>query len=100
VNAQATAGVADHEQGLASGLLNTSLQIGGAVVLAVVTAIVGSGGAAPKGQLLPHMTSALTVVLGVSVVGLLITAVRLIPRRAVVASPVDDAEAIYEGSAA
>src|SRR5207237_10035269 len=39
VNAQATAGVDNHEQGLASGLLNTSMQVGGAVVLAVVTAI-------------------------------------------------------------
>jgi Na+/melibiose symporter-like transporter len=44
LNAQATAGVANHEQGLASGLLNTSLQIGGAIVLAVVTAILGTGG--------------------------------------------------------
>jgi len=29
VNVQGTAGIADHEQGLASGLVNTSLQIGG-----------------------------------------------------------------------
>ena len=36
---RATAGVADHEQGLASGILQTSFQVGGAVVLAVVTAI-------------------------------------------------------------
>jgi MFS family permease len=100
VNAQATAGVADHEQGLASGLLNTSLQIGGAVVLAVVTAIVGNGGAARKNELLPHMTTALTVIMGVLVVGLLITVVRLVPRRAVASSPVDEAEAIVEGAAA
>ena len=83
VNVQATSGVADHEQGLASGLVNTSIQIGGAIVLAVVTAIVGNGSGAPKGHLLPHMTTALTVVLGVSVLGLLVTAVRLRPRRAV-----------------
>jgi MFS family permease len=47
LNIQATAGVADEEQGLASGLVNTSFQVGGAVVLAVVTAVVdaktGSG---------------------------------------------------------
>jgi MFS family permease len=83
VNVQATAGVADHEQGLASGLVNTSLQIGGAVVLAIITAIVGNGGSQPahNHRLLPHMTTALTVVVGVSVLGLLVTAARLRPRR-------------------
>ena len=45
LNIQATAGVADHEQGLASGILQTSMQVGGAVVLSVVTAIVDAGGA-------------------------------------------------------
>jgi MFS family permease len=39
VNVAATAGVAEHEQGLAGGLLNTSFQFGGALVLAVVTAV-------------------------------------------------------------
>ncbi|MBB2909596.1 EmrB/QacA subfamily drug resistance transporter [Streptosporangium becharense] len=43
LNIQATNGVADDEQGLASGLLNTSGQVGGAVVLAVVTAVLTSG---------------------------------------------------------
>jgi EmrB/QacA subfamily drug resistance transporter len=83
VNAQATAGVADHEQGLASGLVNTSIQVGGAIVLAIITAIVGNGGGRPAHdhQLLPHMTTALTVVVGVAVLGLLLTAVRLRPRR-------------------
>ena len=83
VNAQATAGVADHEQGLASGLVNTSLQIGGAVVLAIITAIVGKAGSQPTHdhRLLPHMTTALAVVVGVSVLGLVVTAARLRPRR-------------------
>jgi sugar phosphate permease len=40
--------VASEEQGLAGGLLNTSFQFGGALVLAIVTAVinanVGSGG--------------------------------------------------------
>ena len=40
---QATAGVADEEQGLASGLVNTSFQVGGAIVTAVVSAVVTSG---------------------------------------------------------
>lgn len=40
---QGTSGVDDAEQGLAAGLLNTSGQVGGAVVLAGVTALIASG---------------------------------------------------------
>jgi hypothetical protein len=39
LNIAATNGVAAHEQGLASGLVNTSFQFGGALVLAVATAV-------------------------------------------------------------
>jgi sugar phosphate permease len=90
VNVQATAGVADHEQGLASGLLNTSMQLGGAVVLAVVTAILsGSHATAAHDHLLPGMTTALGVVVGVSLLGLVLTLVRLRPRRReLVAEPI------------
>jgi predicted MFS family arabinose efflux permease len=71
-NIQAVAGVADHEQGLASGLLNTSFQIGGAVGLAVISAVVSSGGGgAPT---LDDFQSAIPVVVGVAVVGLAIAA--------------------------
>ncbi len=75
VNAQATKGVANHEQGLASGLLNTSLQIGGAIVLAVVTAILSSSGSSANvhDKLLPGMTTAIAVCGGVSLVALLMT---------------------------
>ena len=41
----ATAGVPDAEQGLASSLFQTSFQVGGAVVLAIVTAVVDASGA-------------------------------------------------------
>jgi sugar phosphate permease len=41
----ATAGVPSAEQGLASSLFQTSFQVGGAVVLAVVTAVVEAAGA-------------------------------------------------------
>jgi MFS family permease len=73
-NAQATGGVADREQGVASGLVNTSLQIGGAVVLAVVTAILGHTHTAVHDQLLPGTQTALAVVIGVSAVAALFTA--------------------------
>jgi sugar phosphate permease len=39
LNVAATSGVAAEEQGLAGGLLNTSFQFGGALVLAIVTAV-------------------------------------------------------------
>jgi MFS family permease len=48
LNIMATSGIAPSEQGLAGGLLNTSFQFGGALVLAIVTAVnnanVGVGG--------------------------------------------------------
>jgi sugar phosphate permease len=82
VNAQATKGVADHEQGLASGLLNTSVQIGGAIVLAVVSAVLSSSGSANvHHKLLPGMTTAITIVVGISLVALLLTAVVLVQDR-------------------
>ena len=64
---QATSGIADHEQGLASGLVNTSFQVGGAIVLAIVSAIVASSGST---DFLDAIRPALGVVVGVSVIGL------------------------------
>src|SRR5207247_1205372 len=81
INAQATAGVAQHEQGLASGLVNTSIQVGGAVVLAVVTAIIGDNPTAVHGELLPGMATTIAVVVGVSTVGLLLTGAVVLGRR-------------------
>ncbi len=43
VNIQATSGIDDHEQGLAAGVLQTSMQVGPALVLAVTTAMITSG---------------------------------------------------------
>ena len=47
INVQATAGIRDAEQGLAAGLIQTSTQVGAALVLAVTTAIVSGHGNAP-----------------------------------------------------
>ena len=72
-NIQATAGVADHEQGLASGLVNTSFQLGGAVGLAIVSAVV-SGETS-----LDAFRPAIAVVTGFSALGLLVALAGLIP---------------------
>lgn len=83
VNAQATAGVSHDEQGLASGLVNTSFQIGGAVMLAVVSAILGAGAdEGTRTHLLPGMTAATAVVVGVSGIAVIATLIRLRPGRA------------------
>jgi MFS family permease len=72
LNIQATAGVADHEQGLAGGLLNTSFQLGGAVVLAIVTAVVTSqaGANGTPSQVLDAFRPGLAVATGVAGLGL------------------------------
>ncbi|GAB3669470.1 MFS transporter [Actinocorallia lasiicapitis] len=69
LNVQATMGVADNEQGLASGLLQTSLQVGGAVTLAATTAIVGGSEVKP-GTLPSSFHPALGLVTAVAAVGL------------------------------
>lgn len=74
LNIQAVSGVPDHEQGLASGLFNTSNQVGGAVVLAIVTAVISSqsaGVTAPTGVLSAYKAG-LGVVTGIAALGLLI----------------------------
>jgi MFS family permease len=85
INAQATSGVTDHEQGLASGLVNTSVQIGGAVVLAIISAILrnaaASDGPAHAGQLIPGMLDALRVIVVITAVGLLASVAALRVRR-------------------
>ena len=74
LNIQATAGVPDDEQGLAGGLLNTSLQVGGAIGLAVVSAVLTANGGAETSaeSLLAGFAPALTVVTIIAVLGLLV----------------------------
>jgi EmrB/QacA subfamily drug resistance transporter len=79
LNMAATAGVADHEQGLASGLVNTSFQVGGAIGLAIVTAVISSATAssdAPAGTtpaLLDGYQAGLVVSVIVALFGLVAT---------------------------
>ncbi len=76
LNIQAVAGVSDHEQGLASGLLNTSFQVGGAVGLAIVAAIVSgsSGTSADAGSMLDGFQSAIGAVAAIAVLGVFVAA--------------------------
>lgn len=75
LNIQATNGVHDDEQGLASGLLNTSGQVGGAVVLAVVAAVLTSGSG--EALTIDTLRSAIVVPMVLAVVGLAIAATGL-----------------------
>ncbi len=74
IMAQATDGIDDSEQGLASGLVQTSGQVGAALVLAVVTALVA--GAAHEGGDFGGFHPGVNLVSGVAVIGL---ALNLIP---------------------
>jgi MFS family permease len=80
----ATAGVPNSEQGLAASLFQTSFQVGGAVVLAVVTAVVDAGGgnnltSAPA--VLSAYRPALGLITGVAALGLLVALPGLRHRR-------------------
>jgi len=80
IMAQATEGIDDSEQGLAAGLVQTSGQVGAALVLAVVTALItvsGPGGAADFGQYHPGIN----LVAGVAVAGLLLNLVPVLNRK-------------------
>jgi hypothetical protein len=79
----ATAGVADHEQGLASGLLNTSFQLGGALGLAVVTAVVtsGTGRGTSASALLGGFRPGLGVAAAIGALGFVVAVSGLVPRR-------------------
>jgi EmrB/QacA subfamily drug resistance transporter len=65
-----TSGVADHEQGLAAGLLNSSLQVGGACGLAIVTAAI------VPGTQLDMLYPGLVIILAFAVVTLLAQLIR------------------------
>ncbi len=100
LNVAGTSGVAPEEQGLAGGLLNTSFQFGGALVLAIVTAVnnayVGSGGT-PEATL-QGFHAAIFVSVGAALLG--IVAMTRRSRTADVASAFDDefVEALEEAA--
>jgi EmrB/QacA subfamily drug resistance transporter len=96
LNIAATNGVAPEEQGLASGLVNTSFQFGGALVLAVVTAVnnAASGANGSPQALLDGFQAAIVVSVIAALIGVVVTGVRVRTRLAPTAEvePVLEAE--------
>jgi hypothetical protein len=72
---QVLGGVPNSEQGLAASLFQTSFQVGGAVVLAIVTAVIDAGGAgrlsSPSAALAAYRP-ALGLITGVAAIGMLV----------------------------
>jgi len=91
INIAATGGVAPEEQGLAGGLVNTSFQLGAALVLAIVTAVINaaSTGSTPS-DVLSAYHAALFVPLGIAVLGIFATLQRRPAAAPVVELPVDE----------
>jgi EmrB/QacA subfamily drug resistance transporter len=94
LNIAATNGVEPHEQGLASGLVNTSFQFGGALVLAVATAVNNANAGTDGSQqaLLDGFQAAVVVSVIAAVAGALVTAIRVRPRLAAAPATLPEAE--------
>ncbi|MCU1579072.1 MAG: transporter [Rhodoglobus sp.] len=81
IQVQATSGIADGEQGLAAGLVQSSSQVGAALVLAVTTALIAGGPAsaeASAGVLLDQFRPGLILSTAVAFAGLVVA---VVPRR-------------------
>jgi predicted MFS family arabinose efflux permease len=80
IMAQATHGIDDSEQGLASGLVQTSGQVGAALVLAVLTALIAGDESANKAADFSQFQVGVSLVTGVALIGLLLNLLPLLNR--------------------
>ena len=80
IMAQATYGIDNSEQGLASGLVQTSGQVGAALVLAVVTALITSDSSAAATADFSQFHPGVVLVTGVALVGLFLNLLPLLKR--------------------
>ncbi|WP_233512322.1 MFS transporter [Micromonospora deserti] len=83
ITAQATDGIDDSEQGLASGLVQTSGQVGAALVLAVVTALVSGDEATRRAADFSQFRPGINLVTAVALVGLALSLAALVRGRRV-----------------
>jgi EmrB/QacA subfamily drug resistance transporter len=98
LNIAATNGVAAHEQGLASGLVSTSFQFGGALVLAVVTAVNNAytGADGSPQALLDGFQAAIVVPVIAAGLGVVVTALRVGTRVQPGAEPAEALEPVAD----
>jgi EmrB/QacA subfamily drug resistance transporter len=100
LNIAGTNGVAAHEQGLASGLVSSSFQVGGALVLAVSTAV-NNAAAGPDGSpqaLLDGFHAAIVVSVIAAGLGALVTAVGRRPQAVPEAAVGEEPEPMEEAA--
>jgi MFS family permease len=103
LNIAATNGIAAEEQGLASGLVQTSFQFGGALVLAIVTAVNDASGSEGSAQgLLDGFHAALWVSVVAALIGAAVSAVGVLRDRepAPAVGELDELEPASESAAA
>jgi MFS family permease len=80
IMAQATQGIDDSEQGLASGLVQTSGQVGAALILAVLTALIAGGAPTGTDPGFGEYHPGVNLVTGVALIGLLLNLIPLLNR--------------------
>ena len=91
----ATQGVNEREQGVASGLVNTFLQVGGAIGLAVLVGIATGAGSNTPEQLVEGLRSAYWVAAALALAGALIALVTIERRGG--AAPADVPKSVAVG---